>query len=298
MRRLLFVLLAAIACTWLYYTLSVTTLPPDKFIDKPANIAAGDANAPLAYRLLTAHVIVALGNTVATDILYHGVMFAALLWLLSRWATAWGGNGVVAVLLTVPVMAVTFPTYYGNHYTVTSWVLYAAALVLLMREDNRYTVPGFVILLALATINDEKTAVLLMVAWLTLKPSQWRLLPLYALLVAGLYGGLRLAVGPRDNVYTLAYVLQLNLTEWRFINAVALNTLLAPSWMLIALRWRFVHPRLQRLILLTVAVYLPLLLVFGVWQEVRLFMPLWVVAVPVAARLQARKVDTVSRLLV
>lgn len=125
---------------------------------------------------------------------------------------------------------------------------------------------------------------MLVLAWLVFRPRAWRAALVFALVAAGVYGLIVLAAGPHDSSYTPAAVWAANTNPLLLPSAVVYNLLYLPLWMAAARRWPDAPRELRRLAHALGLVYVPLFLLLGAWQEVRLLMPLVLVALPIALR--------------
>lgn len=87
------------------------------------------------------------------------------------------------------------------------------------------------------------------------------------------------------NNYTVEHVWWLNTHSPLLVGkAVLYNLLLAPLWLALLSSWRRADDRLKRLTSVLVLTYIPAFLLLGIWQEVRLLMPMVIVALPIATR--------------
>lgn len=91
--------------------------------------------------------------------------------------------------------------------------------------------------------------------------------------------GLRLWIPNAHNPYTLAYVWSLNMAQWRMDNLKTLGGIL-----LIVGIWFYLNPITdalhRRLLLWVMLPYLVITFFLGVWQEVRLWMIIFLLGIP------------------
>lgn len=128
-RKLPLVFFLAGVSTWQYITTSLAGCTGCLTFN--TTILAGDVIGPAAYRPLTPALIVAMGNTYEALALFHFVMLVLFYALLWHWVNAWSSQGVAAVALAAVALSLMWPTYYGQSYTITEWVLWLAGLTLL-----------------------------------------------------------------------------------------------------------------------------------------------------------------------
>lgn len=134
-------------------------------------------------------------------------------------------------------------------------------------------------LVALATLTRETAGLLIALSVLAAYPRRIRLwLPLLGL-VAGLMIALRLAIMTTP-CCTPAHVWASNTTPWRLAGAARHLGLLLPLLVLCARGLYRSSPPLQRRIASVLLPYLALIGLFGVWQETRLLMPVFILSIP------------------
>lgn len=125
----LIILFCTLISEWQYLTTAL--MGCTTCYDRMQRIVDGIATPPFAYRLLTPHILVAMGNTPEAWALFHLIMlflFFALLW---SWVEQWNRSGIAAVALTTLALSVMYQTWYYSEYSITEWVLLLAALLLL-----------------------------------------------------------------------------------------------------------------------------------------------------------------------
>lgn len=140
---------------------------------------------------------------------------------------------------------------------------------------------AFAALLTLAALTRELTAIILWLTFMVLFPLQWRWSVLYAGILFAVLFGLRLLIPADASIYTIGYTWELNTTAWRLRGAILYQGLLLPLWILLfhtasgksAQRYGFI-----------LCVYLCLITALGVWQEVRLLMPVFILGIPISRR--------------
>lgn len=136
---------------------------------------------------------------------------------------------------------------------------------------------GFAIILAIACITRELTALLLWWTFIVTHRQAWRWGLLYTVIVIGILFVLRLVIPAAPSVYTIAYTWQLNTAAWRLQGAILYQGLLLPVWILL---FQKLHGEVSRQLKLIILPYLVLIALLGVWQEVRLLMPVFILGIP------------------
>jgi hypothetical protein len=137
----------------------------------------------------------------------------------------------------------------------------------------------FVALVIAATLTREITGLVMLLSLWALAPLQRHWLLISGLCFAIVIIGLRLWLPNTNNPYTLSYVWSLNMAQWRMDNLKTLGGLLA----LVGL-WFYqnpiTHPLHRRLLIWVMLPYLLITFFFGVWQEVRLWMIIFLLGIP------------------
>lgn len=274
--RQLIVVFCVMVSTWQYVVMSLEETA-ESLHPWLTGLLAGTIDAPFVYRPLTPAVIVALGNTPPVFIAFQFVMLYIFFMLLWGWIEHWGGIPAVGVALATVALSVMWPTYFYSVYTVTEWVLWLIGLHMLVRSPKPL---AYALLVAVAATNREMTAVLLVCSWFALQPRQWRWGLVYVAIGLAVYGVIRWLVGDVESRYTLQYVFVHNVYSPQTVPGLVLNALLLPLWIACVVSWRRAPYHLRRLFVVVSVVYLPLWLAFALWQEVRLLMPIVILALP------------------
>lgn len=129
MAKWLIILFCTLVSEWQYVNTVLRTCAA--CYERTAAIADGAANFPFVYRVLTPSVLVAMGNTPEAWALFHLVMLFVFFALLWAWVEQWNGQGMAAVALSAVALSVMYVTWYYSEYTITEWVLFLSALLLL-----------------------------------------------------------------------------------------------------------------------------------------------------------------------
>lgn len=135
-------------------------------------------------------------------------------------------------------------------------------------------------LAALGALNREVTGLLIGLSLFAAYPRQWRYwLPIGAI-IASIFIGLRVLIPAPPSMFSPAHVWQLNRTPWRWYGAIRAVGLIGPLFGLIGIALWQAPQRIQWRIAIVLIPYLLLVLVFGVWQETRLLMPVLILGLP------------------
>jgi hypothetical protein len=161
--------------------------------------------------------------------------------------------------------------------------LFTVALLLIYRNRYMLLCP----LIALATLNRE-TALFIPLAFLFTRfdirrPQSWKLLVSFAIYICiwfATFMGLRYSLGPAPHILTLAEIVVWNLQAPHPMEAIVhVGLFLGFFWIFALLGFRNA-PAFCRRAVLVVPLYLVTVLVWGVWYEVRLLMPLYPIVIP------------------
>lgn len=257
-------------------------------------ILAGTMDSPHRYRVLAPFLVQTLFNPqddraiMSAYVLAHALtlpaMFAALYLYWRRWVSQGAAlAGVLFIAAYSPLMFAIYGISLNNPLEVIT--LSAGLLWLLSGRDGL----PFAALVVVGALNRE-TAVMLPIAYVCLRWRNTRRLPLflrgggYFLLWGAVFIGLRVALGSAPDQITVADVFKANTSSpWHMTNAAINLGVTVPVWILAALGVRGSDARLRRLALTGVP-YLGLLVVFALWNETRLLLPLFLLWMPFALR--------------
>jgi hypothetical protein len=250
------------------------------------SILDGTAASPYRYRPLSAWLtspFASAGVPIAYSIA-HALALPAMFVMLYAWLRQWMDEktALIGVLLTAAFMPLMIQVWGIALYAPLEVVFLCAALLLLVRKPP-YWRPAYVLLTAIATLNRE-TAVLLPLALIVTEDlrQEWRTGLLALLVWASVFAGLRLWLGAAPDTLTVAETWALNTGGgWYTIVAILKNAFFVPLWILAVIHAHRAPAPLQRLALVGLP-YLALCLVFALWHEVRLWLPLLVLWLPLA----------------
>lgn len=251
-------------------------------IDTHAAIINGTAEAPYRYRILGAWIAQALpGDVTQKYIAAHILILPVMFFALYRWVLKSTGRRLFAyigILLFIVYLPLFFEWYAISLYSSIEVVLLALALTS-PRPGIRYA-----FLVVFASLNRETGGLLLVLVYFAWNLNQIPLrlnlfwTGLYSCLWVSIFVGLRLLLG--DAPY-YSEIWSRNTTDARVMSEIVLhNALMLPLWLLMLLGWRQVETRLRRVVVFMTVPYIGLLAFFAVWNEVRLWMPVVTVALP------------------
>lgn len=109
------------------------------------------------------------------------------------------------------------------------------------------------------------------------RPRRW-LPPALALALVSI--GLRFWLPIPPSPFTIGYIFRANLEQWRLSGLLQYGGLLLPLLGLCALGVYRAESRWRRQMVIILVPYLALVAVLGVWQEVRLLMPIFILSIP------------------
>lgn len=135
-------------------------------------------------------------------------------------------------------------------------------------------------LAAIGIMNRETTGMLIGLSIFAVYPRQWRFwLPVFLILVS-IFLSLRVLI---DAPYccSIAQVWEWNSAAWRISGAQQFIGLLSPFLALCVYGWIKSEAAVRFSIVVVLLPYILLVVLFGVWQEVRLLMPVFIMSVPV-----------------
>jgi hypothetical protein len=219
----------------------------------------------------------------AYDLFYYGVL-VALLFSLQRYFRIWFSDeqALIGSLLIAATLPVTLRHHIFAPYSFVEPILLTLVLGALARRS--LTLPGLLMLTAIATLNRETGMLLPIAAFVMLWPDDRQRAAVWggtSLLAAVLiYAGVRLAIGPADRLITVGGVWRLNLGREAFLAALTNIPLFlgVTGWGLLVVGTRRAPEYLRRTLWIAVP-YVALLSVYAIWYEVRLLMTLYPILV-------------------
>jgi hypothetical protein len=291
-------LVAALASTVLAFDYSIAKVDQETRAQRIRfhnAIVQSTADAPFRYRVLVPLVLDPLIRA-SSQVMNHDAAFTrvyaafyfialwALLVLLFQYLRIWfpEREALIAILLVACTLPISLRQHYYAPWSLLEPSFMTGGLLLIRRNAHA----ALLALTVVATLNRE-TGVLLPLAAIVHglhEPRMSRELPrpvgILALAVIMVIG-LRMMLGPASESTPLQSIWQINSSREGLLSAVG-NVLLFAGvfgWPCAMLGVRRL-PEFVRRQLWTAALYLPLYLVWGIWYEVRLLMPLYPVLVP------------------
>jgi len=296
-RRLAPFLLVLLASLLTYHIVTRIDIPnhPDRlaFHEK---ILQGEAPAPYRYRILVPATLDWLRNQLARSLGERGAFqvsfaiyeFLSLLMLLSclyiylrEWFSP--AKAMLGTLLSSATMLVTLADHFYQPWSLLGSALFPAALILIRRK---WTL-AFLFLVFIGALNRETSVFLPMLFvlghWTLFEEKNRGHIPRKAVLIAGLAFAvwlgtqisLRGIYGRAETTRSLAQLLDHNLEpESLQRTAKNLGQFLLPFVFFVVQGFKRSPPFIKRITVLA-PVYLLVYLVWGIWFEVRLLMPLY-----------------------
>jgi hypothetical protein len=265
------------------------------------HIITGTAPSPYRYRILvpfvgelftTASAVVLPVRT--SFLLVYGVydlvavffLLASLFAWLRTWFTA--DQALIGVLFVAGTMPIALQNHYFQPWSLLEVGLLSTALIAIHRQ--RYWL--LACLVALASLNKE-TAIFIPIAFLlTIDAKQlmnarsteeWRPVVVFGalfLIWAIVFWGLRYVLGVAPHIQTIESVLAHNTTKDSLLRTLLNGSLFLGAWWIFALLGFRHAPQFIKRMIFIIPLYLITVLVWGVWYEVRLLMPLYPIIVP------------------
>lgn len=213
-----------------------------------------------------------------------------LLVILFFWLRTWFNReqALIGVLFVAGTMPIALQDHYFQPWSLLEAGLFSAALLAIHRK--RYWL--LALFVALASLNRE-TAVFIPLAFLVTidmksllnarSRNEWKPILIFSglfLIWAAIFLGLRYFRGSASHIETIEGLLAQNTTRgslfYTFVNG---SLFLGGLWAFAFLGFRYAPSFIKRGALI-IPLYLVTVMVWGVWKEVRLLMPLYPILVP------------------
>ena len=285
-------------------------------IELHEQIMRGTADAPYRYRVLvpflgegiTRMLDAALPGDRAFLFAYALYDLAAILFLLGslhRYLRAWFSNeqALVGVLFAAAAMPMALRDHYFQPWSILEAGLFTAGLICIRGGRHRL----LALVVALASLNRE-TGIFIPLAFLIAapranggddprRPSRKKaalLLAGYTAIWAAAFFGLRLVLGEAPSVETVGGLLAKNTIGPALLRtAVHVALLFGAFWIFAAAGFRRAPAFVKRTALL-VPPYLVVVILWGIWYEVRLLLPLNAIVIPLGLSFLYRERGAVS----
>lgn len=276
----------------LYYSRTVVAEMGIDIADSHLSMLNLTATNPARYRVLATYLVSLLSNAqnypqvinVYTGL--HALGFGVMFICLYHWLSCFVNRflALAGVLIVATYMQLMLYVWANSLYNVFEVIFLCLALLVIRQAAPRWEWK-YGVLIAIATLNRE-TAILLPILFGFIYLSRYRTrwywfrLILFAGIWGVVYVALRLILGPAPDGITVAEIWRSNIGgEWRSQQAILKNVFFLPLW-IGAIAGLRKSPQFVRSAALAALPYLFLFLVFALWNEVRLLLPVLVLALP------------------
>lgn len=130
MSKILVILFCTAVSEWQYINNVLATCTD--CVSRMASIVNGTDVYPFVYRVLTPKLVMLLGGDLYALALFHLIGLFVFFALLYLWVEQWQRQqGILAVALATITLSVMYPTWYFSEYTLTEYILFLLALLVL-----------------------------------------------------------------------------------------------------------------------------------------------------------------------
>ncbi len=263
-------------------------------------IISGVAPSPYRYRVLvpfTEEFIIKALSTVSSTksafltsyALYDFAAIFFLLFMLLLWLKTWftQEQALIGTLFTAGTMPMVLQNHYFQPWSLLEAGLFSAALLLIYQKRHFL----LAILVALASMNRE-TAIFIPLAFLTTinfkaflkhKNIDWRSILFFCGLIliwASVFLGVRYLRGDAPHVETIRSLISINTAKGSLSKTFVNIILFLGGMWVFAFRGFKYSPRIIQSFAMIIPIYLFTIIIWGVWYEVRLLMPLYPILLP------------------
>jgi len=268
-------------------------------------IIEGEIQSPYRYRILTPYAmepsinllenLTSEKNAFLASYGAHGfLMISLFLIILARYLKNWfcDNQVLIGVLFVASVLALPLTNPVFQPWGLTETVFFTLSLLLMLWK--RYVPLGIV--LVFAALNKE-TSIVIPITFLLVnldiasfhskeslkKVQTWRpfiLFAIYMAIWAAVYFLLRALLGDAEHVHTLEWLWHVNTQRNTLIHAAVNVSLFMGAFWIFAILGVKKSPQFIRRAALVTLVYIPAVMLYGVWYEVRLLMPLYPLIIP------------------
>lgn len=264
-------------------------------LDLHQQIIRATAPSPYRYRVLVPFIVESLTKLFSINFsaekafllaygFYDWISILLTLTSLFLWLRIWFENepALIGVLFVASSMSIAFQDHYFQPWSLLEPALFSLSLLAMYKQNFRL----LAILVVLASLNRE-TAIFIPLTFLTTirgKNNQTgqAILRLGILLLiwAITFLGLRFLRGNAPHVETIESLLTQNFTPQNLFYTLSNSTLLLGGfWIFSIAGIKYAPPFIQRVSLI-IPLYLLSVLIWGVWKEVRLLLPLYPFLLP------------------
>lgn len=236
--------------------------------------------APYKYRLLNFALPALMIGTTPTEtqlmlnsLVLHMLCFIAIYSGLYIWLKRWSDEN--QALIGVFMLAAFLPLAFHIYAILIASILEVALLLWALILIDRYK--AVAVIVAIAALNRE-TAVFIVLAYVAFHPSQWKHWGSLGVIYAVITTGLHLWLGPSPHVLGFDGTLVYNLST--ISNAIFVNLMIAPLWIVAAAGYRRAPVILKRLCWVAL-IYTGSIAVAAAWEESRLMMLMFPLVLPI-----------------
>lgn len=243
----------------------------------------GHMDAPFAYRILVPFLVELSGLPVLVG--YGLIVFVSCAVLFITLDKIGGPLAIVPIAVLLPIMYQR-EFFYSGTVSIVEAACWAGVL-LWLRSYQRYRLPIIFGIVAIATLNRETGIMLAYVYFAVTKDVRGAIeMGMLSLLIVL---GLRIAIEPARDFYTPALVWQANTTTDMASQAIIPHAVMLMFWLPALLKIKQWPSDLRAVAIYCLPAYLFAVAAFGVWGEVRLLLPAFVVLSPGIAMILKRQ---------
>ena len=264
-------------------------------------IIAGTASSPYRYRLLVPYLVEGLNKVLSLFLpikdaflqsykVYDLLAIFFLLAMLYYWLKTWFTNeqALVGVLFVAATMPIALQNHFFQPWSFLEAGIFSAALLAIHKK--RYWILTFLVICA--SLNRETGVFIPFIFFLTIdikiifntkSKVAWKPILLFGGLLltwAVVFLGLRYFRGNISPIANIAELFARNTTRANLSVTLENGSLfLGGLWVFACLGYQYAPPLLKKVALI-IPFYLFTILLWGVWYEVRLLMPMYPIIVP------------------
>ena len=169
-------------------------------------------------------------------------------------------------------------------WTVLEAGLFALAIPAIHYQKNT----ALLIVLIIATLNCETGCFIVLfyivqqikMQWPFMDRNGWVWSTVYGITWFALFAGLRLWLGPALIATSIGEAFTNNFEPYHLVSfGLRASLFFGAYWIMVIVGWK-IAPEFIRRAWMVVPIYLTFILMFGVWREVRLLMPLYAILIP------------------
>jgi hypothetical protein len=256
---------------------------------------------PYRYRILGAYFTDVLARLTPNYTISYVIFVVALEMIalvifvlaLHRWLRLFAREGVATLATVFAALAIV--NAMGANPAGYMWLepaFVVAALLWLWNFAHRRRAPPllYALLVVAACLNRETGLYLIVLFGACIVRSRsrrdWLWGLAYTTLGVATFGLVRLVLGPAERYWTFERIQAINMGDW-LVSILDFVFLLCVYWWFAWRGWRTASPFLRALVC-TMPIYLVPVLLFGIWSETRLFVPMFPLILALAVGAQER----------